>query len=1556
MGGGSSKVYPTIEQAEAPGQAPKPGKKDLRGLELAKAKELKESEAKLKTEKTNLTTERDALIKKRDELQKSKDDLERTKKDLDTKINDMQKNQKAIEAALKGDSSKLQEELNEKTQEFEARMQTKKTEYEADLKEKTDSIENLNTKIASLESTLTKNTQNAAVVKKGLDERIADLETKNTDLEKTTAEKLKAYNELEGNMLAQKASELAALQRREDQKYQDLKDREDFKYGKLDAKFNANEQKMSELENKYRDLVEAFMMDDGAEEGAADAKHMDKLPIALQRFSPLNADPRLKGLKREIDRLTKDADVFARSKRLEAGKQSASEQEQLLNRVAQAVVTPHLLAELVLTDHKYYRDMLRYPSKPEGITSMKALFEELLHKGYKEYALEGYKAHEFALADVIFSSEADRRDAILNRCISDKLLNQKVKEITKTKLMDTKLKRDAKAVSSQLSQMQAIPGPQSGYVAPTPAPQSGYVAPTPAPQSGSASPTPAPSAPQSVPESAVGAVPAPTSSDVAPLAPTPETTEVSTGVVATASPLAGILEPPPTDSPGGEEQASPTPSPPPSPPALEAEDSAMFMNLITPDLLQPVPQTPSQDGMTLLEDLRLFTLLDLSGSVTVDSTVTSQKELAEKIDKLSKMERESLCRMLDQPNPGQVKNEELVTLIKDRHKVANVYQKLSEAKVKELDPAEKQTILKNLLVETYHDESFERLLKADELTALQLELKTNNAKSLAKKVNDVEALQEQVKRLEGDPKARATPLFRAFKRLMDDKKAKTHSADRARSPEDVTLLKRLMQSLGATYAPEDYKAISMCLVKAREEEATNVAKTRSDFVAANKIGEVKGTAESEGMNVAGWIIEFKDVSTKLEASEKQMAKLAKTLNQMIRSGASGVDHQKMQMEQAREEEVKHRKRRSDLMKKNPFALLELKVMEVQEIIDHELHARLSQDKIVQQLQDVIYQGNENFLQVYTSTWNTIKSSDHTGVQALKKAIDELGRLQGLQSGSLKQELGEGAGAAIKYSIKPPSAGDEERIGVQVVPYAAAGFAALHLDAINTRMKVTEWLEKSQIPNWEAPAPIKSLLRIAEKVTLKRGEDIKPSGEFIPVHYDARSVCDVVRDMFTCHDFAACAETLLAFIKAHKAGEIKIVRFKDRFFKDPSPGGWRDMMLNYTVAGSNHICEAQIAHRSLVVARKDLPGHAIYNRVRNASELLEKLFGFPDVTPEKMPDYVMDLKEKQLQEKQKKFDDEGWSCLLDGTQNSGFCAVCLQAFHLDPAFLATSWVGSEPKKMKPFKLKAGFEPEIFCMPVKTEADIARMLVKAGGMKLMSKVTIGDSFGEKKAEVLEEAGIEKTDVYANSMLTKCNMTEADLKALDGMCFLDAKQMDSPLVDTDFEGLIHLVKTKSALSQITLLSLDGNTEPKITEKSWKGLGDLLTDFMPHLASLWLPNCDITDAGLIAIVKGLSKRTNKIKHLDVSCNKLKSTAMQAIANGLSTGLSECEQLVLHSQGDQDQDKSLMALAAAISSGKELKLKNISIDVISDAGIGAKMLKKAMASAEPPIVNLFDA
>jgi len=119
-------------------------------------------------------------------------------------------------------------------------------------------------------------------------------------------------------------------------------------------------------------------------------------------------------------------------------------------------------------------------------------------------------------------------------------------------------------------------------------------------------------------------------------------------------------------------------------------------------------------------------------------------------------------------------------------------------------------------------------------------------------------------------------------------------------------------------------------------------------------------------------------------------------------------------------------------------------------------------------------------------------------------------------------------------------------------------------------------------------PLKRMSRASEKIVLQ------PDGSG-----GAERICDVVRDMFECASFTEMAE-LVKLIVASPA--IEIIRSKDRI-AHPS-GGWRDAMINYRVKGTTHVCELQIVHRKMLMARKDLGGHEAYGYERNAREVLE----------------------------------------------------------------------------------------------------------------------------------------------------------------------------------------------------------------------------------------------------------------------------------------------------------------------------------------------------------------
>ena len=99
------------------------------------------------------------------------------------------------------------------------------------------------------------------------------------------------------------------------------------------------------------------------------------------------------------------------------------------------------------------------------------------------------------------------------------------------------------------------------------------------------------------------------------------------------------------------------------------------------------------------------------------------------------------------------------------------------------------------------------------------------------------------------------------------------------------------------------------------------------------------------------------------------------------------------------------------------------------------------------------------------------------------------------------------------------------------------------------------------------------------------------------------IFDVVRCMIEADDMSIAAEALS---RLAADSEVEIVRIKDRFIREPTSGGWRDCMINGKFGDSPHVWEVQIVHRELLMARRGLPGHAIYNRVRVATELLEKM--------------------------------------------------------------------------------------------------------------------------------------------------------------------------------------------------------------------------------------------------------------------------------------------------------------------------------------------------------------
>ena len=164
------------------------------------------------------------------------------------------------------------------------------------------------------------------------------------------------------------------------------------------------------------------------------------------------------------------------------------------------------------------------------------------------------------------------------------------------------------------------------------------------------------------------------------------------------------------------------------------------------------------------------------------------------------------------------------------------------------------------------------------------------------------------------------------------------------------------------------------------------------------------------------------------------------------------------------------------------------------------------------------------------------------------------------------------------------------------------------EMVTSVVKRTEEEKGFKAVSCKKPKALKKLSRIVEKVSLRPEKD-----------GCVASVCDCVRMMVPVKKMAHVAHLLRALCDTESVQAIaqtlgidsfSLVRVKERFFATPSAGGWRDLMINFliVVGGIRHVCELQIVHETMLSARAGLPGHAIYNRVRNASELVEFVMG------------------------------------------------------------------------------------------------------------------------------------------------------------------------------------------------------------------------------------------------------------------------------------------------------------------------------------------------------------
>lgn len=252
--------------------------------------------------------------------------------------------------------------------------------------------------------------------------------------------------------------------------------------------------------------------------------------------------------------------------------------------------------------------------------------------------------------------------------------------------------------------------------------------------------------------------------------------------------------------------------------------------------------------------------------------------------------------------------------------------------------------------------------------------------------------------------------------------------------------------------------------------------------------------------------------------------------------------------------------------------------------------RLASPGLVQTCGEVIDVGLDFFQGSYDEIFSTIKKSE--GIEAYVKPTKALTDAAARGHEKLTKWLQQTHAA-------PPSA--MQRTGA--IPNLMAdacsepvctGFDAV-LKAVQTAVpRAMSNAEGAQLQS----GPVKRSSRILEKVMLREDDE-----------GNADRVCDVRRALIVVPSMADFGAVLNKFVDLadDAAGDatIVVVRVKDRI--ESPAAGWRDVMINFylTADPNRHVCEVQVAHLKMLTARAGLDGHAVYGRVRNASEQLEK---------------------------------------------------------------------------------------------------------------------------------------------------------------------------------------------------------------------------------------------------------------------------------------------------------------------------------------------------------------
>ena len=249
-------------------------------------------------------------------------------------------------------------------------------------------------------------------------------------------------------------------------------------------------------------------------------------------------------------------------------------------------------------------------------------------------------------------------------------------------------------------------------------------------------------------------------------------------------------------------------------------------------------------------------------------------------------------------------------------------------------------------------------------------------------------------------------------------------------------------------------------------------------------------------------------------------------------------------------------------------------------------------ELIKACETAITAGNKDFLGVYQNVFNVILSGDADGMAKYDEAVVVLDAA--IKKPAVAEQRDEAGDAAVLFADAArmkPSFDDVVR------EVASATGAGLELAVLSTKEDASGASDggTGQGGARKARTGLKKTSRVIEKSALRPGEGRGLS----------KCVCDVVRAMLVATSMSVVASIVRALWALHAADMIQVVRIKNRF-RQPSAGGWRDLMVNFVIVGdaTRHVCEVQVVHQMMLTARKGLPGHAIYGIVRNAMELIE----------------------------------------------------------------------------------------------------------------------------------------------------------------------------------------------------------------------------------------------------------------------------------------------------------------------------------------------------------------